>query len=530
MNLTNAINMLSNPIAIYIGMGLCFLFLFITSLQQKHSFRVFFILLLRLAIGWHFLFEGLHKIHTYSIGPTDTNKPFTSEPYFTLADGPLGPLVRAQIGDSAQVIKLRIIPKKFPVDVKANESAENLIKLIPDPVVNDWEQYVKLFSRVYLKSDTPSPEVKKISDDLLAKYGRWIVGLTPGKESKIRYVQTDVPFNVPQRLAHISKLETVMEELSERTQVKLGYGNGTDIKHVTASKNELKSARDELVADADSVIADMKKELFTLTIGKEVTALGQPSAMLLKDEAAFKELVSFAPVAKPATFDASVPPALKSFWNKYYDKVVAVYPLNDKPDSDRWQTGSEKSRVDGAAEYWKLALAEWFTAKDGWISAKAKYEAGIKSGKKEDIEKAKTALVGEIDKQFGNFKSSITKMLPADSASGVVPTPVEKPIQKIDYYTMYFITIVGACLFFGVLTRISCLLAVGFLVMTYLTHPPFPWLPLPPNTEGNPLYINKNVIEALALLVIAVHPTGRWLGLDALLYRICFGRKPFDKE
>ena len=28
--------------------------------------------------------------------------------------------------------------------------------------------------------------------------------------------------------------------------------------------------------------------------------------------------------------------------------------------------------------------------------------------------------------------------------------------------------------------------------MTYLTHPPFPWLPLPPNTEGNPLFINKN--------------------------------------
>ena len=64
----------------------------------------------------------------------------------------------------------------------------------------------------------------------------------------------------------------------------------------------------------------------------------------------------------------------------------------------------------------------------------------------------------------------------------------------------------------GLFTRLACLLGAGFLVMTYLTHPPFPWYPLPPNTEGNPLFINKNVIECLALLVLATFPTGRWLG------------------
>jgi hypothetical protein len=43
---------------------------------------------------------------------------------------------------------------------------------------------------------------------------------------------------------------------------------------------------------------------------------------------------------------------------------------------------------------------------------------------------------------------------------------------------------------------------------------------LPPNTEGNPLFINKNVIECLALLVLATFPTGRWMGLDALIARL----------
>ena len=148
----------------------------------------------------------------------------------------------------------------------------------------------------------------------------------------------------------------------------------------------------------------------------------------------------------------------------------------------------------------------------------------MKDGKKEDIEKAQAAYLAELDKQFASFKTATNNMLSAETLSGVVPIKKEKPIEQMDKFTMYFIAIVGACIFFGLFTRIACLAAVGFLVMTYLTHPPFPWLPLPPNTEGNPLFINKNVIEALALLVIAVHPTGKWLGLDSLLYRVVLRR------
>ena len=89
----------------------------------------------------------------------------------------------------------------------------------------------------------------------------------------------------------------------------------------------------------------------------------------------------------------------------------------------------------------------------------------------------------------------------------------------MDVVTMWFLVGVGACLLAGLLTRLSCVLAAGFLVMTYLAFPAFPWYPLPPNTEGNPVFINKNVIECIALLALACMPTGRWLGLDALVLR-----------
>jgi hypothetical protein len=39
--------------------------------------------------------------------------------------------------------------------------------------------------------------------------------------------------------------------------------------------------------------------------------------------------------------------------------------------------------------------------------------------------------------------------------------------------------------------------------------------------EGHYLFVNKNLIEFLACLVIASTPNGLWVGLDALL----FGRK-----
>ena len=62
------------------------------------------------------------------------------------------------------------------------------------------------------------------------------------------------------------------------------------------------------------------------------------------------------------------------------------------------------------------------------------------------------------------------------------------------------------------------MLAAGFLLMTYFIAPPWPWLPTPPNVEGNYLYVNKNVVEMFALLALATTASGRWFGVDALVH------------
>src|SRR5262249_30524138 len=64
---------------------------------------------------------------------------------------------------------------------------------------------------------------------------------------------------------------------------------------------------------------------------------------------------------------------------------------------------------------------------------------------------------------------------------------------------------------------------VGALMILsfFLAAPPLPGVPEAFRVEGYP-YVNKNLVEALALLLLATTPVGRWVGLDgaiALLFR-----------
>src|SRR5947209_1257294 len=65
-----------------------------------NGFTKLFLLILRLAIGWHLLFEGAVKVRTHVLGKTTTNTPFSSAPYLRESSGPFADLFRKQAGDS----------------------------------------------------------------------------------------------------------------------------------------------------------------------------------------------------------------------------------------------------------------------------------------------------------------------------------------------------------------------------------------------------------------------------------------------
>src|SRR5262245_20180745 len=64
---------------------------------------------LRLAIGWHFAVEGGYKLRTHQIGKTSTNTPWSSEPFFREAYGPVADWYRQMLGvnDEPTLTRLR---------------------------------------------------------------------------------------------------------------------------------------------------------------------------------------------------------------------------------------------------------------------------------------------------------------------------------------------------------------------------------------------------------------------------------------
>ncbi|MCS7269878.1 MAG: hypothetical protein NZ703_02235 [Gemmataceae bacterium] len=407
--------MIPMPI-VYVGLGALLLALVVASALQGGSLRVFFLLALRLAIGWHFLFEGLHKIHSHYVGPTETSRPFSSAVYFRTAPGPLGDLMRRQFEDPETTIAQRVqVSGSVDAAVFRRLSAEEQAQACPPAVAQELEALLPQIEEAVrqeaerelstadkeeaaglarAKTEADKETVRRAAEQARtaarhkldnygtiarqrltaaqAAYARWVLGVDT-RPTRLKFFSgDDVSLTAPQRLALLDQLRQQLHEAQERLRLGLGNGYGIEQKRAAELRTDYLNALSDLARDADAFLTDLKKE-----------------------------------------------------------------------------------------------------------------------------------LVGDLP----------------------LPAPPPSRGELLDRITMWFLVLVGTLLLIGLFTPLACLAAVGFLVLTYLAHPPFPWFPLPPGTEGNPIFINKNVIEALALCVILVHPTGRWLGLDALWTWWCCRRR-----
>jgi len=92
-----------------------------------------------------------------------------------------------------------------------------------------------------------------------------------------------------------------------------------------------------------------------------------------------------------------------------------------------------------------------------------------------------------------------------------------RTLHAVNLLNEWGLTLVGLGLILGFATRLSCLGAMLLLALYYLTNPP--WIGVLHRAgEGNYLYVDKNVVEFAALLVVLLFSTGRMAGLDALVY------------
>jgi thiosulfate dehydrogenase (quinone) large subunit len=90
-------------------------------------------------------------------------------------------------------------------------------------------------------------------------------------------------------------------------------------------------------------------------------------------------------------------------------------------------------------------------------------------------------------------------------------------VNTIDVVVAVALLLVGLSLMLGLFTDAGCLGALALLTIFYLSQVPTRGLH-DPGSEGAYLFVNKNLIEAAAVLVLLVFGTGRIAGLDHLRY------------
>jgi len=90
-------------------------------------------------------------------------------------------------------------------------------------------------------------------------------------------------------------------------------------------------------------------------------------------------------------------------------------------------------------------------------------------------------------------------------------------LNTVDFLNTWGLITIGLGLILGLFTRTAAIAGTVLLGLYYLFNPPFIGMGTSVPLEGSYLVVNKTLIEAVMLLLIAVSPAARLLGLDSLL-------------
>ena len=146
------------------------------------------------------------------------------------------------------------------------------------------------------------------------------------------------------------------------------------------------------------------------------------------------------------------------------------------------------------------------------------YERELAIADRKTAETDRKNLVKEVEPWTSTLRDSLVALANPDQLKEA--SEYQPPLTQMDWInfaTMYGLSAVGLCLILGLFTPLAALGGATYLLSFYLSMPPWPGLP-EGITEGHYRYVNKNLIEMIALLALAATPNGLWIGLDAFLF------------
>ena len=95
-------------------------------------------------------------------------------------------------------------------------------------------------------------------------------------------------------------------------------------------------------------------------------------------------------------------------------------------------------------------------------------------------------------------------------------------LQVVDFLNTWGLIAIGMGLIIGLFTRTAAISGTILLLLYYLNNPPLIGLEYTLPSEGSYLIVSKTLIEAAALLALAIFQAGSFAGLDSLIPKLSF--------
>lgn len=434
------------------------------DLKRVSLVAVLFLVLLRMSIGWQFLYEGLWKYDTL-----DTARPWSSEGYLKNAQGPFREHFRAMTGDPDDLhwLDYDTMSRKwdgwrdrFITHYQLNE--KQVADL--DALLDGRPQHVAAFEAV--------PESAR---DALRRFENAREGPRYDPATQKLTAPGNAPLLPTEAAALLGTVPVV--------KVPGGYARrGAD----GAPQRE-----DGAIVPPDPV--DLK--FFTA-----IEKLQENSAKL-----GYRQRLAASLRGNPDS--VGVLAVLKQ--GSSYEPTMANAVDEQQAREALWlRYGEIQAYRDLIQEHERLQR-----------QARIDYEVDHLSRIARKLQSTRAALVGPVKALDAELKKEAQRLLePEQVARGAVPSE-QTQLWQVDQATIWGLVVIGSLLILGFCSRLAALAGAAMLVMFYLPVPPWPGVPYPQEALGpeHSFIINKNLIEAIALLGIAALPTGSWFGVDGLL-------------
>lgn len=89
-------------------------------------------------------------------------------------------------------------------------------------------------------------------------------------------------------------------------------------------------------------------------------------------------------------------------------------------------------------------------------------------------------------------------------------------LKTVDLLNTWGLIVIGAALMLGIFMRFAVVAGTILLLIYYLNNPPLIGLEYSIPSEGSNIIVNKTLIEAIALFLLAVFPAHAVYGLESL--------------